>query len=47
MTDHRSPWMDDELEVFRDAARRFVEQGVVPNDDGGRAQDHVDRSICN
>ena len=47
MTDHRSPWMDDELEMFRDAARRFVEQEIVPNDDRWRAQHHVDRSIWN
>ena len=47
MTDHRSPWMDDELEMFRDAARRFVEQAIVPNDDRWRAQHHVDRSIWN
>ena len=47
MTDHRSPWMDDELEMFRDAARRFVEQEIVPNDDRWRGQHHVDRSIWN
>ena len=47
MTDHRSPWMDDELEMFRDAARRFVEQAIVPNDDRWRGQHHVDRSIWN
>ena len=31
MTDYRSPWMDDDLELFRDAARRFVADEVVPN----------------
>ena len=29
-TAYRSPWMDDELEIFRDAARRFVENEIVP-----------------
>ena len=47
MTDPRPRWMDDELEMFRDATRRFVEQEIVPNDDRWRAQHHVDRSIWN
>ncbi|MFO1407918.1 MAG: acyl-CoA dehydrogenase family protein [Steroidobacteraceae bacterium] len=47
MTDPRPRWMDDELEMFRDAARRFVEQEIVPNDDRWRAQHHVDRAIWN
>ena len=45
MTDHRSPWMDDELEMFRDAARRFVENEIVPNDARWREQHHVDREL--
>jgi acyl-CoA dehydrogenase len=44
---YRSPWMDDELEMFRDAARRFVENEIVPNDAGWREQHHVDREIWN
>ena len=47
MTDYRSPWMDDELELFRDAARRFVEAEIVPNDARWREQHHVDRAIWN
>jgi acyl-CoA dehydrogenase len=47
VTDYRSPWMDDELEMFRDAARRFVENEIVPNDDRWRGQHHVDRDIWN
>jgi acyl-CoA dehydrogenase len=39
--------MDDELEMFRDAARRFVENEIVPNDAGWREQHHVDREIWN
>jgi acyl-CoA dehydrogenase len=44
---YRSPWLDDELEMFRDAARRFVENEIVPNDAGWREQHHVDREIWN
>jgi acyl-CoA dehydrogenase len=44
---YRSPWMDDELELFRDAARRFVENEIVPNDARWREQHHVDREIWN
>jgi acyl-CoA dehydrogenase len=47
VTDYRSPWMDDELEMFRDAARRFVENEIVPNDTRWREQHHVDREIWN
>ena len=47
MTDYRSPWMDDDLELFRDAARRFVENEIVPNDARWREQHHVDREIWN
>ena len=45
--DYRSAWMDDELEMFRDAARRFVENEIVPNDARWREQHHVDRGIWN
>ena len=44
---YRSPWMDEELELFRDAARRFVENEVAPNDARWREQKHVDREIWN
>jgi acyl-CoA dehydrogenase len=39
--------MDDELEMFRDAARRFVENEIVPNDPRWREQHHVDRELWN
>ena len=45
MIDYRSPWMDDELEMFRDAAKRFIESEIVPNDTRWREQQHVDRDI--
>ena len=47
MNDYRSPWMDDELEMFRDAARRFVENEIVPHDARWREQHHVDRELWN
>ena len=47
MADYRSPWMDEELELFRDAARRFVESEILPHDARFRAQHHVDRELWN
>ena len=44
---YRSPWMDEELDLFRDAARRFVESEVAPNDARWREQKHVDREAWN
>ena len=43
--DYTSPWMDAELEGFRDAVRRFVDAEVVPNQEHWRKQQHVDRSL--
>jgi len=43
--DYRSPWIDDELELYRDAARRFVDTEIVPNDERWREQHHVDREL--
>ena len=45
MADTRPAWMDDELELFRDAARRFVENEIVPNDARWREQHLVDREL--
>ena len=47
MADYRSPWMDEELELFRDAARRFVESEILPHDARFREQHHVDRELWN
>ena len=44
---YRSPWLDDELDMFRDAARRFIEAEIVPHDARWREQHHVDREIWN
>jgi acyl-CoA dehydrogenase len=37
------PWMDDDLEVFKDTVVRFIETEMVPNDAKWREQHHVDR----
>jgi len=47
VSDYRSAWLDDELDLFRDAARRFVENEIVPNDPRWREQHHVDRELWN
>ncbi|MFO1426496.1 MAG: acyl-CoA dehydrogenase family protein [Steroidobacteraceae bacterium] len=39
----RSPWMDDDLEIFREAVSRFVETEMAPHDARWREQHHVDR----
>lgn len=43
--DYTSPWMNAELEGFRDAVRRFVETEIVPNQEHWRKQQHVDRAV--
>ncbi len=42
---HVSPWMDDDLAVFRDAAARFIDAEMVPNEAQWREQRHVGRDI--
>ena len=40
-----SPWVDEELAIFRDAVARFVEAEMVPNDQQWRKQQHVGKEI--
>jgi len=40
---YRSPWMDADLEAFRDSIRRFVREQLVPHEDKWRAQHRSDR----
>jgi acyl-CoA dehydrogenase len=42
---YTSPWVDDELAMFRDAAARFVEAEMLPHDAGWRKQQNVGREI--
>jgi acyl-CoA dehydrogenase len=45
MKPYRSPWMDDELEVFRDSVSRFVEAEMLPHDAKWRQQKNVGHEI--
>jgi acyl-CoA dehydrogenase len=45
--DLTSPWMNPELEGFRDAVRRFVGSEVAPHQQRFRDQQHVDRALWN
>jgi acyl-CoA dehydrogenase len=40
-----SPWVDEELSIFRDSVARFVEAEMVPNDEQWRKQQHVGKEI--
>ena len=40
-----SPWMDEDLSIFRDAAARFLEAEMVPNEEQWRKQQHVGKDI--
>jgi acyl-CoA dehydrogenase len=42
-----SPWMNPELEGFRDAVRRFVETEIAPHRERWNQQQHVDRELWN
>src|SRR5580704_15209328 len=44
-TAHVSPWMDEDLAIFRDAVTRFVEAEMVPNEEQWRKQQHVGKDI--
>jgi len=39
------PWMDPELQMLRDSARRFFETECVPHQEAWASQKHVDREI--
>jgi acyl-CoA dehydrogenase len=42
-----SPWMNPELEGFRDAVRRFVDSEITPHQQRFKEQQHVDRALWN
>lgn len=42
MNSYKSPWMNEELEIFRDAVRKFVEAEMAPSEERWRDQQHVD-----
>jgi len=41
---YRSPWMTEELDIYRDAVRKFLEQEFEPQDEHWQQQQHTDRS---
>src|SRR5881394_2543333 len=41
----RSPWMDDDLQIFRDAVARFAETEMLPQEAQWRAQRNVGKEI--
>ena len=45
MDSHRHPWMDEQLDIFRDAVVKFIEAEMVPNEAAWRKQQHVGREI--
>ena len=42
---YRHAWMDEEIEAFRDQARRYIEREMVPHLDGWRRQGFVPREV--
>ena len=42
---YESPWMNEELAIFRDAAARFIESEMVPNESEWRKQQNVGKEI--
>src|SRR5579862_3552689 len=45
MVEPRSAWMDDDLQIFRDAVARFSETEMLPHDAQWRAQKNVGKDI--
>lgn len=45
MSEYQSPWMTEELTLFRDSARKFIEQEVAPHEMRWREQKSVDREF--
>ena len=42
MSQSKRPWMDNDLEMLRDTARKFFERECVPNEARWTAQHHAD-----
>ncbi|MGH8284613.1 MAG: acyl-CoA dehydrogenase family protein [Steroidobacteraceae bacterium] len=45
MTTYRSPWMNEELEILREAVARFFAAEAVPHEGRWEAQHHIDRQF--
>ena len=44
---YKSPWLDEELEILQDAARKFYEKEFAPHSDRWTKQGQVDRDAWN
>ena len=42
---HRHAWMDEDIEAFRDQARRYIERELVPHMDAWRRQGFIPREV--
>jgi len=42
---HRHPWMDEDIEAFRDSVRRYVAGELSPHLDGWRRQGYIPREV--
>ncbi|MBW8636333.1 acyl-CoA dehydrogenase family protein [Hoeflea sp. WL0058] len=47
MNNHVSPWMDEDLGIFRDAITRFYAEEMAPNEERWQKQGYVDRDFWN
>lgn len=47
MSNYHSPWMNDDLDIFRRSVRQFLQEEFVPHEARWRAQHHVDRAAWN
>jgi acyl-CoA dehydrogenase len=45
MLAYESPWLDEDLKLFRENVARFIETEMVPHDAKWRKQHHVDRDL--
>ncbi len=41
------PWINEDLQLFQDSARRFIDKEVAPQEANWASQGHVDRQIWN
>lgn len=42
---YRSPWADEEIELFREMVSRFFDREMLPGDEAARKQGHVDKAL--
>jgi acyl-CoA dehydrogenase len=45
MTENRRPWITDDLVLFQDSIRKFMERELVPHEERWSKQQHVDREV--